>query len=61
MIYTDTSYATRCKYLCNLVHCVKICFMLHEHKFRMQKMRDERKWVVMHRNKTNVFNALFTP
>jgi hypothetical protein len=51
MIYSDTNYATRCRYLCNLVHCVKFCFLSHEHKFRMTRMCDERKWIDMHENK----------
>jgi hypothetical protein len=25
----------------------KICFLLHEHKFRMERMCVERKWVAM--------------
>jgi hypothetical protein len=35
MIYTDTKYATLCRQLCNSVYCVKICYLLHAHKFRM--------------------------
>jgi hypothetical protein len=42
MIYTGTNYSTRCRYLCNSVHCVKICYLLHAHKIRMTKMYDER-------------------
>jgi hypothetical protein len=42
-IYTYTNYATRCMYLFNSVHCVKICLLLHAHKFRMARMCDERK------------------
>jgi hypothetical protein len=34
LIY-DIIYATRCRYLCNLVHCLKICYLLHTHKIRM--------------------------
>jgi hypothetical protein len=30
-------------YLCNSVQYVKICFLLHAHKFRMIRMYDERK------------------
>jgi hypothetical protein len=37
MIYTDTNYATRCRYLCNSVHCVKISFLLHTHKLMMAR------------------------
>jgi hypothetical protein len=57
MIYTDTSYATQCRYLCNSVHCVKICFLLHAHKFRMTGMCDERKWIGMHGNKKILFKC----
>jgi hypothetical protein len=43
MIYTDTKYATLCRYLYNSVQCVNICYPLHAHKFRMKRMCDERK------------------
>jgi hypothetical protein len=43
MIYTDTNYATRFRYLCNSVHCVKIYYLLHAHKIRMAKIYDKRK------------------
>jgi hypothetical protein len=42
MIYTDTNYATQCRYLYNLVRCIKICYLLHAHKIRMTKMYDQR-------------------
>jgi hypothetical protein len=29
MIYTYTNYATRCKYLYNVVHCLKIWHIVH--------------------------------
>jgi archaellum biogenesis ATPase FlaH len=48
---TDTNYATRCRYLCNEVRYIKICFMLHAHKFRVTRMCIERKWIDMHGNK----------
>ena len=61
MIYTDTSYATQCRYLCKSVHCVKICFLLHAHKFRMTGMCDERKWIGMHGNKKILFKCRRSP
>jgi hypothetical protein len=36
-IYTNTKYAIRCRYLCNLVHYVKVFYLLHVHKIRMAK------------------------
>jgi hypothetical protein len=32
-----TKYTTWCRYLCNSLDCVKICFMLHAHKFKMTR------------------------
>jgi hypothetical protein len=57
MIYSDTNYATQCRYLCNLVHYVKICFLLHAHKFRMTEMCDEKKLIEMYGNKKSYLNA----
>jgi hypothetical protein len=37
MIYNDTNYATQCRYLCNSVYYIKICYLLHAHKIRMTK------------------------
>jgi hypothetical protein len=51
MTCTDTNYATRCRYLCSVVHCIKICFLLYAHKFRVTRMCVERKWIDMHANK----------
>jgi hypothetical protein len=36
-VYTDINYTIRCRYLCNSVYCVKICFLLRAHKFRMTR------------------------
>jgi hypothetical protein len=56
-IKCDTNYVTRCSYLCNSVHYVKICVLLHTQKNRM----DERKWNDVHGNKKYYLNALFSP
>jgi hypothetical protein len=56
MTCTDTNYATRCRYLCSVVHRVKKCFLLHAHRFRMVRMCVERKWIGMHRNKKSDLN-----
>jgi hypothetical protein len=39
------------KYLCTVVQCEKICFLLHAYKFRMTRMYVEKKWIDMHGNK----------
>jgi hypothetical protein len=54
MIYADTKYATRCRYLCDSVRWVKICYLLHAHKIRMTKMYDESKWIGMYETKTRI-------
>jgi hypothetical protein len=59
MIYNDINYATLCMYLCNSVYCVKICFLLHAHKFRMAKMCNEKKWIGMHVNKNSYLMFYF--
>jgi hypothetical protein len=59
MIYTDTNYATRCRYLCNSVHCVKIGYLVQAHKIRLAKMYDERKWIGMHGNKKSYLMLYF--
>jgi hypothetical protein len=43
MTYTDTNYVTLCGYLYSVVHRIKICFLVHAHKFRMITMQVERK------------------
>jgi hypothetical protein len=55
MIFVHTNYATRCRYLCNLVHCVKIFFLLNAHKFRMAGMCDEWKLIDIHENNKILF------
>jgi hypothetical protein len=60
MIYTDTNYGTRYRYLCSVVHRIKICFMLHAHKFKMKRMWVERKWIDMHENKKIRFKCLIS-
>jgi hypothetical protein len=60
MIYTDTNYTTRCRYLCNSVHCVKICFLLHAHKFRMARFAMKENRLACIKTKTYL-NALFPP
>jgi hypothetical protein len=50
MVYTDTKYSTQCRYLCNSVHYVKICYPLYAHKFRMERICNEKR-IGMHRNK----------
>jgi hypothetical protein len=45
MTYTNINYATQYRYLCSVVHRVKIYFLLHAHKFRMTRMCIERKWI----------------
>jgi hypothetical protein len=52
MIHTNTKYDTRCRYLCNSVHYVKICYLLHAHKIRMTKIYDERKWIDIYGKKS---------
>jgi hypothetical protein len=59
MIYIDTNYATKYRYLCNSIHCVKIGYLLHAHKFRMTKMYDKRKWIGMHGNKKKSYLMLY--
>jgi hypothetical protein len=61
MTYTNTNYVTWCRYLCSVVYHIKICFLLHAHKFRMVRMCVERKWIGMHGNKKFDLNALFRP
>jgi hypothetical protein len=39
----------------------KILFLLHAQKIRITGMRDERKWIGMHRNKKYYLNTLFLP
>jgi hypothetical protein len=51
MIYNDTNYATQCRYLCNSVYYIKICYLLHAHKIRMTKIYDKSKWLGIHGNK----------
>jgi hypothetical protein len=55
MIFADTNYAIRYRYLCILVHCIKICFLLHAHKFRMTGMCDEWKLIGIHVNNKILF------
>jgi hypothetical protein len=55
MIFENTNYATLCKYLCNSIHCVKICFLIYAHKFRTIRMWDEWKWIDMHVNNKILF------
>jgi hypothetical protein len=58
MIYTDTNYAIWCRYLCNSVHCVKICYLLHARKIRMAKCTmKEMNWLAW-KQKKNIFNYL---
>jgi hypothetical protein len=59
MIYTDTKYATWCKYLCNSVYYVKK-IKLHAHKFGMAGMCDERKWIDMYVNKKILFKCFIS-
>jgi hypothetical protein len=59
MIYTNTNYGTQCRYLCNSVHCVKICYLLHAHKIRMTKMYDEMKYISVHGNKKSYLVLYF--
>jgi hypothetical protein len=47
--------------LCKSVYYIKICFLLHAHKFRMTVLCDERKWIGMHGNRKSYLNALFFP
>jgi hypothetical protein len=54
MIYNDTNYVTRCKYLCSVVHRIKIYFLLHAHKFKIAKMSVEMKRFNMYGNKKNM-------
>jgi hypothetical protein len=61
MIYTDTKYATRCRYLCNLVYYVKICYLMQAHKIRIAKNVRWKK-INWHAWKQKiVFNVLFPP
>jgi hypothetical protein len=58
MIYTDTNYATRYRYLCSVAHRVKkIYFLLHAHQFKIATMYVERKVIVMYGNKKTDLNA----
>jgi hypothetical protein len=46
--------------ICNSVYCVKICFLLHAHKFRMTGMCDERKYIGMNGNKKILFKCFIS-
>jgi hypothetical protein len=59
MIYTDINYVKRCRYLFNLVHIVKVCFLLHAHKFRIPGTCDEKKLIAMHGNKKNLISKFY--
>jgi hypothetical protein len=55
MIYADTNYATLCNYLCDSVHCVKICFLLYAHKFRMGECVMNGKGLTCMKTKKNIY------
>jgi hypothetical protein len=59
-IYADTNYATRCRYLCNLIYCVKICFLLYAHKFRMTRFAMKGNQLACMKTKKNLFKCFIS-
>jgi hypothetical protein len=59
MIYTNTNYATWCRYLYNTVQCVENQFPAACAQIRMARMCVERKLIDVHGNKKTDLNDLF--